>query len=377
MKSKLNTVLLCVLVACLSILLTLLMVYFVMTSSRSTEQQANVTAGGTQDTDTSMPAEPAAADPAQQTSEEESSVVYKQVFPLKTEDSSSQAEEAETDSASAESRPEQKQPSQQPSDEDKIFYLFDNTPIYLQPIDGSLPVTDFPDAYSQGLYTGKDYPIDMRFKQIDYLDRKALVPADSLMEMGNAKIMPTSVISQITASNVGYSGCGPACLHMMEYYSGIKPQVAGISSYDQLLDYAQTYGYNDQGSLYGSSGGMTCDSLMRLAHDVYGIELGNFYGYDSNRPSDLIKALLDDGRQAIVLIHQMNGEIVESSNVAHFVLFTGYIENDGIIEFVYANSYHEMGSGIGYPLQSATADIVDASVSSAFADEPNAILFIR
>lgn len=374
MKSKLNTILLYIFVACASVLITLMLVYVLLTKSQDSEPAAADNAP-LNTADTSMSADPA-AEPAQDSSSEEeiSSVVYKQITPIKT--NSSSTNESESSSSGSELFDTIESGKSDPV-ETRLFWLYENTPVYIQPEDSRLPVTDYPDVYAQGLYSGRDYPFDERFKQIDYLDRKALVPADSLMIISNAKIMPASMISQVTSNLIGYSGCGPACLHMMERYTGILPKVAGITSYEQLLDYAQSYGYGDQGSLYLPQGGMTCESLMRFARDVYGIELANFYGYESHLPSDLIKALIDDGRQAIVLIHQSEGEIVDHSDIAHFVLFTGYTESNGEIEFIYANSYTESDITFGYPLKSVPANIVDASVSNPFENQNNAILYIK
>lgn len=369
MKSKLNTILLMIFGVCTGILLALLLVYFVLTSTRDREQQPAGNLPAAAQPDTSLMTDPAAAPAEDSSVADESSMIYKQLTPLISEAPSEPGVESIVDPS--ESRAE----ASAETTETKLFYLFDNTPIYIQPEGADKPIVDYPDVYSQGLYTGRDYPLDSSFKAIDYRDRTALVPSGSLMEMSQAKIMPVGMISQITENYVGYSGCGPACLHMMEKYSGIRPKVAGISTYDQLLDHAELYGYADQGSLYDLGGGMTSDALRRFAHDVYGAELVN--GYDTSRkPTDILKDLIDSGKQAIVLINQENGQMVDSSDKSHFVLFTGYVEDEGKLQFIYANSYAEANITFGYPLSMVDAELVNISAGGKF-DEPNAILYLK
>lgn len=382
MKSKLNTILMSVFASCTAVLLILLMIYFVATNKNKNNDQPT---GNTLDNVSVQPNTANSTEPPAESSRpDESSMVYKQNTPVASENDSSSLQDpssssSPTDNSSAPDQPAESRPdtSQTASGETRLFYLFENTPVYIQPIGTPAPVTDFPDVLTQGLYSGRDCAADEHYKEIFYRDRIALVPADSLMVMGSSKILAASMYCQITPDLIGYSGCGPACLYMMQRYSGIRSKIDGVTSYEDLLYYAQLNGYGDQGSLLLLGGGMTADSLIRFARDVYGVELLNIYGYESHTPSDLIKTLLDNDKQVIVLVKLKEGEVVEESDFAHFLLITGYIEGEGSLEFVYANSYTQRDVTFGYPLQTVTAERLNASVSSKFENEPNAILYIR
>ncbi|SDA14264.1 Peptidase_C39 like family protein [Ruminococcus sp. YE71] len=255
-----------------------------------------------------------------------------------------------------------------------LYQLDQKTPIYVQPDDAEAPVTEYPDLYSKGYYTGRPFSEDGNYIEIDYRDGKALVPAENVMSDTSAIIMPVGMVCQITSGYVGYSGSAPACLHMMERYTGIKPVIPELSDYSQLLAYAQDHGYSDQGSLYLYGGGMSADAVMNFAKDIYGYQLVN--AYDANRkPSEVVKEILESGRQAMVLVKFDNGDMVQESGLEHYMLFTGYTEKNGTPEFIYANSYREDKVDLGYPLRSCDADLLDKSAGAKFTNE-NAILCI-
>lgn len=177
----------------------------------------------------------------------------------------------------------------------------------------------------------------------------------------------------------GYSGCGPACLYMLATSIGaeLNPTTAAespITSYEELLDYASAYA--DQGDMSTDDGGMTSGSLCALARDVYALNLVNKYDAEQS-PSAVVKSILDEGKQAIVLVNHENGRVVDKNANEHFILVTGYsTAADGTLRFVYANSYYYGDYSVGEPLLTLPADILDSSASLEFS-EPNAILCVE
>lgn len=177
----------------------------------------------------------------------------------------------------------------------------------------------------------------------------------------------------------GYSGCGPACLYMLATSIGaeLNPTTAAespITSYEELLDYASAYA--DQGDMSTDDGGMTSGSLCALARDVYALNLVNKYDAEQS-PSAVVKSILDEGKQAIVLVNHENGRVVDKNANEHFILVTGYsTAADGTLRFVYANSYYYGDYSVGEPLLTLSADMLDTSASLEFS-EPNAILCVE
>lgn len=255
-----------------------------------------------------------------------------------------------------------------------LYMLNDESDFYLVNSGTGEALFDYPDGTVGGLYTGKvseKYPDHI---EIDYNDVTALVDSREAMPVGGAKVLPVGVISQITASGVGYSGCGPACLHMM-IRNISSYETANIPDYETLLYYAEDNGYADQGSLLPWGGGMSFDMLAVLAKEVYGFEMVNAYD-NSRKPSEIVKELIDSGKQAIVLVKHENGKIVDAGDLSHFILVTGYMEIDGDLHFIYANSYYTENVDHGNPLMHVSADWLDISAGAQFA-EPNSIIYIK
>lgn len=147
-----------------------------------------------------------------------------------------------------------------------------------------------------------------------------------------------------------------------------------ITSYEELLDYASAYA--DQGDMSTDDGGMTSGSLCALARDVYALNLVNKYDAEQS-PSAVVKSILDEGKQAIVLVNHENGRVVDKNANEHFILVTGYsTAADGTLRFVYANSYYYGDYSVGEPLMTLSADMLDSSASLEFS-EPNAILCVE
>lgn len=123
-------------------------------------------------------------------------------------------------------------------------------------------------------------------------------------------------------------------------------------------------------------GGMTSGSLCALARDVYALNLVNKYDAEQS-PSAVVKSILDEGKQAIVLVNHENGRVVDKNANEHFILVTGYsTAADGTLRFVYANSYYYGDYSVGEPLLTLPANMLDSSASLEFS-EPNAILCVE
>lgn len=255
-----------------------------------------------------------------------------------------------------------------------LYMLNDDSEFYIVTPGTEEALFEYPDGTVGGLYTGKVSDKYPDYIEIDYKDVTALVDSRAAMPIGGAKVLPVGVISQITASGVGYSGCGPACLHMM--IRNITPyEIANIPDYETLLYYAEDGGYADQGSLLPWGGGMSFDMVAALAKEVYDLEMINAYD-NSRKPSEVIKELIDSGKQTIVLVKHENGKIVDSGDLSHFILVTGYTEIDGNLHFIYANTYYTENVDHGNPLLHISADWLDLSAGAQFS-EPNSIIYIK
>ena len=244
-----------------------------------------------------------------------------------------------------------------------------------------------------GLYTGTESATYAGYIELNYLDGTVFVPSTDVMPVSTSVILPLGSISQIIQTGAeydyetgdempqftGYSGCGPACLYMLATSIGaeLNPTTAAespITSYEELLDYASAYA--DQGDMSTDDGGMTSGSLCALARDVYALNLVNKYDAEQS-PSAVVKSILDEGKQAIVLVNHENGRVVDKNANEHFILVTGYsTAADGTLRFVYANSYYYGDYSVGEPLLTLSADMLDTSASLEFS-EPNAILCVE
>lgn len=256
-----------------------------------------------------------------------------------------------------------------------LYMVDDGSDFYIVFPETEETLFDYPDGTVSGLYTGRVSDKYPDYIEIDYNDVTALVYSEDALPISGAKVLPAGVISQITSSGVGYSGCGPACLHMMLRNISLYETEANIPDYETLLYYAEDCGYADQGSLLTWDGGMSFDMLAALAKEVYGLEMVNAYDY-SRKPSEVIKELIDSGKQAIVLVKHENGEIVDAGDLSHFILVTGYTEIDGNLHFIYANSYYTEDVDHGNPLLHVSADWLDISAGAQFS-EPNSIIYIK
>lgn len=244
-----------------------------------------------------------------------------------------------------------------------------------------------------GLYTGTESATYAGYIELNYLDGTVFVASTDVMPVSTSVILPLGSISQIIQTGAeydyetsdempqftGYSGCGPACLYMLATSIGaeLNPTTAAespITSYEELLDYASAYA--DQGDMSTDDGGMTSGSLCALARDVYALNLVNKYDAEQS-PSAVVKSILDEGKQAIVLVNHENGRVVDKNANEHFILVTGYsTAADGTLRFVYANSYYYGDYSVGEPLLTLPADMLDTSASLEFS-EPNAILCVE
>lgn len=244
-----------------------------------------------------------------------------------------------------------------------------------------------------GLYTGTESATYAGYIELNYLDGTVFVPSTDVMPVSTSVILPLGSILQIIQTGAeydyetgdempqftGYSGCGPACLYMLATSIGaeLNPTTAAespITSYEELLDYASAYA--DQGDMSTDDGGMTSGSLCALARDVYALNLVNKYDAEQS-PSAVVKSILDEGKQAIVLVNHENGRVVDKNANEHFILVTGYsTAADGTLRFVYANSYYYGDYSVGEPLLTLSADMLDTSASLEFS-EPNAILCVE
>ncbi len=244
-----------------------------------------------------------------------------------------------------------------------------------------------------GLYTGTESADHAGYVELNYLDGTVLVSRNDVMPVSTDVILPLGSISQIIENGAeyddetgdempqftGYSGCGPACLYMLATSIGaeLNPTTAAktpIESYADLLDYASAYA--DQGDMSTDDGGMTSGSLCALARDVYALNLVNKYDAEKS-PSAVVKSILDDGKQAIVLVNHESGRVVDKNANEHFILVTGYsVAADGTVRFVYANPYYYGDYSVGEALLTLPADMLDSSASLEFS-EPNAILCVE
>lgn len=255
----------------------------------------------------------------------------------------------------------------------ELYLISGDIDIYIADSVSGEVYFDYPDASVSGLYTGRvsaEYP---DYVEIDYMDGTALVDSDCAMPIGGAKVLPVGAISQITGEGTGYSACAVACLHMILRNSSGSFSQANIPDYETLLDYAETNGFADQGSLLTLGGGMTFDSLAALAKDVYSIEMVN--AYDPARSvSDVVKEVIDGGKQAIVLVKHQDGKVVADGENSHFILVTGYVESENSISFIYANPYYTEGIGTGASLKHISEQLLNTSAGGLF-PEPNTVAY--
>lgn len=211
-----------------------------------------------------------------------------------------------------------------------------------------------------GLYTGTESATYAGYIELNYLDGTVFVPSTDVMPVSTSVILPLGSISQIIQTG-----------------AELNPTTAAespITSYEELLDYASAYA--DQGDMSTDDGGMTSGSLCALARDVYALNLVNKYDTEQS-PSAVVKSILDEGKQAIVLVNHENGRVVDKNANEHFILVTGYsTAADGTLRFVYANSYYYGDYSVGEPLLTLSADMLDTSASLEFS-EPNAILCVE
>lgn len=117
---------------------------------------------------------------------------------------------------------------------------------------------------------------------------------------------------------------------------------------------------------------MTFDSMSELARDYYGAELTNAYT-DKESPSDIARALIDNGNYVIALVKlSLDGLVTEYGSISHFILINGYTEYDGVTEFIYANSYNSSSGGIS--LDHLPETLLDHAVSADYY-EPNTLAY--
>ncbi len=229
----------------------------------------------------------------------------------------------------------------------------------------SLFFVNSPDNIS-GFFSGKE-TAQNGFVEIDYKDRTILLDEDVTLPISNVKILPVGVISQQEQS-----ACGAACLFMLA--NSISKNSA-FENYTDLLEFAENNGYNNQGSLYSSTGGMDCEMLCRLASDAFSIKLVNKFDRHIP-PSQTIKEVIDNNKQAIVLVRSRNRTIVESGGFSHFILINGYEETTNGLVFFYADSNYYEDNCVSGSLKYISSSVLDISAASSF-DEPNAILCIE
>lgn len=243
-----------------------------------------------------------------------------------------------------------------------LYMIDEGSGLYSYDYDENYGLTiDYPIGTVSGLYTGIKNPDAPETLIIAYKNERALVYAENAIKIENAKVLPLGAISQHTAWGGGESGCAVACLAMIM-----------DGDYESMLEKGDYYA--DQGSLSASSGGMTYDAMAAFCKDMYGRELKNAYSEDE-LPSVTIKRLIDEGRYAIVLVRMSNNYISGDGIVNHFIVVNGYIEQDGEIDFIYANSYYyDYGGGIA--LRHIDPDMIDEAANFVY-DEPRTVAYIE
>lgn len=247
----------------------------------------------------------------------------------------------------------------------KLYVLDVPTDVYFLNSDGAVSF-DVPNMRLSGYFTGVRSKAYEGMAELDYNDTVVFVKEENVKEQACEKIFSCSNICQILADGRGYSGCGASTLYILMRNQKV---IGKMNSYEKLLDYADTYGYADQGGLSTPCGGMTCDSLKNLCADVYGKEMINHYD-DTVSPSEIIKEQLKKGNKVIALVSTSNGVIMHNGATAHFILVTG-VTNDN--RFVYANSFYQKNVDAGKTLELVSANDIDQSIMSDF-DEPRGIL---
>ncbi len=260
------------------------------------------------------------------------------------------------------------------SSETVLYSVNSNTSFYETSASGEV-IFESSDETIGGFYTGRKSKNHHGCIEIDYKDSYVLIDAKNARLIDSAMVLPVGVISQFTQSLNGFSACGTACLYMLQRNYTYESEEFIPENYESLMHFAEDRGYGDQGSLLSFGGGMTCNELQRLTKDVYGLNLQNAYN-DLKLPSDILKTLVDSGKQAIVLVKYRNDEITNYNGDPHFVLITGYVEVEGKLDFLYANSYYTANISHGNPLSHIDEDMLNQSISSYF-DEPNSIMYIE
>ena len=218
-----------------------------------------------------------------------------------------------------------------------------------------------------GLLTGR-YSNDYDYVEVDYKDSIIMLKIENTVPVLTSKVVHTGVISQ-----QGRSACGVACLYMIMKNHNINE--SNYPTYPELLSYAENNGYNNQGSLFSEYGGMDSNALISLAEAAYSVEIENYYN-DIEKPSEIIKSLLDMGKQVIVLVKSKNGEIVSDNGFSHFIVITGYEENEKDLKFFYADGNYYGNDKESGSIRFIESDVINVSSSADF-NEPNAILGIK
>lgn len=273
-------------------------------------------------------------------------------------DSSSQADSADDEQTAAAS--ENTGVSDKQASAETAIYMLDSYTAYYANEDLSYTAGTL-----SGLYTGRVSDSYSTMIEIDYLGGNVLVNSTNALKLETSAAMALVGVSQFAYNTSGGSACPVACLAMLADDS---------SSFSSLYSYAESGGYADQGSLSSSSGGMTYDAVKSLAADYYGLSLVNAY-IESEAPSETIKSLLDSGYNVLALVMTDSSANITASQGAasHFIVINGYSENEGNIEFFYANSYVSGTDSVS--LSHISSDIIDSTVSASF-DEPNTIAYI-
>lgn len=234
---------------------------------------------------------------------------------------------------------------------DSAYYSLDNGGAQL----------DRPNGVIDGLFTGRPSEQYDDMIQLNTAEGEVLVWSYSAIEIANAKVLPLGAASQFTKSGRGESACAAASLSMVLGNGG--------GSYEQLLNSAEAYA--DQGPLDSANGGMTFEAMQSFAKDFYGAKLVNAY---SENATEVLKNIIDNGSQAIVLIKlDLNGNITSVGDVSHFIVVTGYIESEDGVSFIYANSYTHSQTAI--PLKHISGEMLESSINSDF-DESKAIAYV-
>ncbi|MBQ2581066.1 MAG: hypothetical protein II574_05500, partial [Ruminococcus sp.] len=151
-----------------------------------------------------------------------------------------------------------------------------------------------------GYYTGIPDTLHDGYLEIDFMLTKRYVKASAVKQVEGAVALPTSVIGQEGGRIFGTSACGPTAAVVLALYD------KGLQwDKDELIIFSEKNNLCDQGSMSSGvgEGGMSAPMVIKMISMYSNGELTakNLYS-DKEKPSDVCKKLIDQGKHSILSV---------------------------------------------------------------------------